>query len=291
MIIMKPKVAILISGQMRSNSLGSLDVTDDTILNSINNNFINHTFKAKYEYDIFFSVDVINQTKVNIAFGENVKNINITETGYCLNPIQQNIPAYNHFEEKYLKTEFNGNDTHLQALYQYYRLYTCYNMAKNFENNNRKYDYFVRIRPDVIVTQDINILFNILETTSFKIITEHEQIIICKSEMEDIFKFIDYYGYFTDNVSEINAIEHSLLFRHYFRGYKKDITDSNKLYNFCPETQIVRYINLIIKSKDLDFENTFFGITYPSFNLIYRGNGVYGYYYDTSGIFKPYDSI
>ena len=46
---------------------------------------------------------------------------------------------------------------------------------------------------------------------------------------------------------------------------------------FSPERQILDYVFMIITKKHKNFNDIFLGITYPSFNLLYRGNGSYGY--------------
>jgi hypothetical protein len=76
----KKNIAILFSGQIRSNSLSLNNNNNDLILNSMNINFINNDFKSKYNYDIFISSDEINVDKTMNYFENNVKNIFLSDT-------------------------------------------------------------------------------------------------------------------------------------------------------------------------------------------------------------------
>ena len=266
---MKKRVAILYSGQIRSNSLNPNYSTDNTILESTSNFLLNDEFKSKYEYDVFFSVDNININKVTAFFGDNLKNIHITETNFYLHPIENTISNYEYFYEKYLKTDFQGCLNHINALYQYYRLYCVYNLLYNYQlQTNTTYDYLIRIRPDSRIMQDIMPLFNILETTNTQIITEHEQLCIMKNSMKDLFKLIEYYGDY--NKSVINNNMYNFLSR-------AELLNNDYIYKFCPEKQFIDHIYFILNNNNFNPTDSFIGIHYPSYTLLYREDGTYGY--------------
>lgn len=272
---------------MRANSLNPHYTNDNIILEATSKYFINDEFKNKYEYDVFFSVDSIDIGKAICYFGEeHLKNIHITETDWFLYPIEDNLlNNYSHYHNEYLlNNDFKNCDNHIQALYQYYRMYHSYNLLENHkQKNNIEYDYLVRIRPDIRLMQDIMPLFHILETTNKKIIMEHEQLCILKYDLRDMFKLINYYGFFKTQINEN-------IFKHFIKQPSDMLID--EICRFCPEKQFIEYLYYIIKNKNLIFKEVFTGITYPSYNLLYRGNGIYGYVnYDSQLDWIPYNNI
>ena len=72
---MKKRVGIIYSGQMRTNSLNPDYTNDNIILEATQKYFLNDEFKNKYDYDVFFSVDIINEEKAKEYFGDNLKNM------------------------------------------------------------------------------------------------------------------------------------------------------------------------------------------------------------------------
>ena len=96
----KKRIAILYSGQMRSNSLSDGYINDNVILDETKKFFLNKQFNEKYDYDVFFSVDNINTEKATQFFGEHLKNIHITETNWFMNPIQYNLADYQEIYDK-----------------------------------------------------------------------------------------------------------------------------------------------------------------------------------------------
>jgi len=281
----KKKIAILYSGQMRSNSLSDSYTNDNIILDETKKFFLNKQFYEKYDYDVFFSVDDINIEKTKQFFGEHLKNIHITETNWVMTPIQYNFANYQEIYDKYMQIDFQNCINHSHAVYQYYRLYCAYKLAKDYESKkNNIYDYYVRIRPDIRLMQDTNVLFDIIETSSKEIIMEHEQLCIISNKYENFFDFVYYYGFSTNPVDL-----YSYIYNHYTkgRGMAEDI-----ISRFAPERQILDYVFMIIRQKHDNFTDVFLGITYPSFNLLYRGNGSYGYVtYEEYQANGPYHSI
>jgi hypothetical protein len=285
---MKKRIAIIFAGQIRSNSLSDNYTSDNIIIDSLKEYFLNNEFNEKYDYDVFISTDNINIEKAKLFFGDNLKNIYFYETKWFLNEIEEDIIEYNFFKEKYLKTDFGDYPNHIEALYQYYRIYCGYLLSKDYEKkNNIKYDYYVRIRLDIRLMQDLNSLFDIIETTNKKIIIEHEMLVIISKEFEEIFNFINYYGYFTDDIHTFDS-----KYSYYVRDFHRVNQDTNNKYvKFSPERQVLDYIEMIIIKNNKNFEEIFLGITYPSFSAMYRGNGNYGYLYNDIDLFKPYQSI
>jgi hypothetical protein len=280
---MKKKIAVIFSGQMRLNSLGNSN--DSTILDSYNKYFFNNLFKETYEYDVYFSVDQINIEKTKKYFGSNLKNINITEISYFINK-PDNIKDYDYFHKKYVNRDFKGCESHLHEIYQYYRMYCGYKMAKYHEKND-KYDIYIRIRPDSRIMQDINILLNEIEKGK-KIICEHEQLCILTNEIEEMFNLIDNYGNYGSLNPEENIKRYKHLQRHELPSDGKFNTD--KIMMFCPEKQFMDHVFYVLNKNNIS-EHLFLGLVYPSFNLLYRGNNNYGYYDNDVNHFVPFSSI
>lgn len=283
--MIKKRIAIIYSGQMRSNSLSDNYTNDNIILEATVKNFLNNTFNEKYDYDVFFSVDSINIEKAKLFFSDHLKNVHITETNVLMEPITHSFIDFQKIYNKYMQIDFENCMNHSHALYQYYRLNCAYLLSKDYEEkNNIRYDYYVRIRPDIRLMQDINPLFNIIETTNKKIIFEHEQLCIFSNKFEEIFNFINYYGFFNNSIVNFNIFYN-------FKSREIQFAPDN-IMRFSPERQIMEYVNYIINKYDMNFEEIYLGITYPSFNLLYRGNNIYGYVtYNENEKWHPYDSI
>ena len=285
---MKKRVAILFSGQMRTNSLNPT-FSDTTILDSLDKYLFNNNFKTTYEYDVFFSVDTIDLDKTKNFFGEHLKNVHLTETDWYMNPVKNTIPEYTFFHDKYLKSNFRNCPSYVYAIYQYYRMYAVYNMCKNYQLEEQiKYDYFVRIRPDIRVMQDIMLLFYRFETSHIKISMEHEQICVVTPELEDMFNLINFYGEYTDPF-------YSNLDRYKFMTMSGHHQEEDVML-FSPEKQFVDHVySLLYKNKIKD--EYFLRINYPSFGLLYRGDNKYGYidysYHvnDPHYVWRPFTTI
>jgi hypothetical protein len=284
--MIKKRVAILYSGQIRTNSLNDNYTADTIILDSVKEFFLNGTFNEKYDYDVFFSTNSMNIEKAKTFFGEHLKNIHLTEQNWYMNPIRYITIPFSEIYQKYMETtDFDGCEHSSHHVHQFYRLYCAYKLAKDYEfKNNVTYDYYVRIRPDSRLMQDVNPLFHIMETTSKEIIMEHDHLCIVNKNYEEFFQFIFYYGFFTKPVD----IYH-WLYSHYT---KERCMPEDSISRFCPERQIIEYVYMIIAQKKQHFHDVFLGITYPSFNLLYRGDGLYGYgSYEEYMEKYPYDKI
>jgi hypothetical protein len=272
---MKPRIAILFNGQMRANSLNPEYKSDTLILDSIAKYFINDEFKSKYEYDIFISTDNnIDIKHTNAFFGNNLKNIHIIETDWYLHECRHSIPEYKYYHDKYINIDFKGYNNCVESLYSLYRLYDAYNLMKNYiMDTNTQYNYIIQIRPDLRLMKNFVPLFNILDTTNIQVIAEHAHIIILKYKVREILEIIKYMGTYTESRStKIN------IYNYLCRG---DPSDGNRdEYIFAPEKQILDHIYAVLSINNYNFYNSFIGITYPSFHVLYRGNGVYGHVYN-----------
>jgi hypothetical protein len=280
---MKKRVAVVYSGQTRSNGLNPKYTHDNWILESTNQFLLTKEFQETYEYDVFFSVDTIDVEKTKDFFGEHLKNIHLTETNWFMNPIATSIPPYQPFYDKYCSTDFNGCQTHIHGVYPYYRLFCAYHLMKD---TNVSYDYVIRIRPDLRWMQDIMPLLKRIESDDkLHLIMEHDHFYIADRMFDPLLKFIERIGTFTTEVEVRNPI------------FKHLLKDADEMYldhvtRFCPERQLLEYIQEIITEHNLTFKDAFLGIMYPSHYLIYRGYGQYGYAeYHENNKWTPYQRM
>jgi len=259
---MKKRVAILYSGQTRCNGLNSTYTHDDFILESTKKYLLNDEFKETYDYDVFFSVDTLDVQKARELFGEHLKNIHFTETNWCMNPVP--ILSYQGFYDKYCSTDFKHCDNHIHGLYQYYRLYCVYQLL------DTEYDYYIRIRPDLRLMMNLMPLLHRLESDEkLHLIMEHDHLFLTDRLFVPLFKFIEKIGSFTEEVDVHNPI-----FKHLVKGGS---LTCDKTTRFCPERQLVEYVREIVQNNDMQWNEAFLGIIYPSYYLMYRGLGQYGY--------------
>ena len=284
---MKPRVAILYSGNMRANSLNPSFTKDNLILDATKKYLLNNDFINKYDYDVFFSVDDLHLEKATTYFGENLKNVHLTEKNWYLKPLTNCTPDFSIYHKQFLENDFQGKNTHEYAIYQYYRLYCAYNMMKEYQTEaNIKYDFIVRIRPDIRLMQNVMPLFNMLENTDYLIFSEHEQLCIVKYELHEMFNFIKYIGSFNESISAKRYV-----YKHYMRTSQGDmpLDDHNLMYS--PEKQFMDNVYYTILQLNKEFSKSFIGVAYPSYNLLYRENGTYGYIPDTHPIYSNPDHI
>lgn len=215
----------------------------------------------------------------------------MTEIDWYMNPIEDDILDYSHYHSKFLNNDFQGCDNFEHSLYQYYRMYCGYNLLKNYQKqNNVTYDYLVRIRPDIRLMQDVMPLFTILETTNKKIIMEHEQLCILKYELEEMFYFVNCMGTYKCSLWE-NMQRYTFLSR-------DGLNYPDKIWKFAPEKQFVDYVYDFLTHKEMNYFDVLVGITYPSFNLLYRGNNEYAYidnnhpiYHNPNYVWEPFTNI
>ena len=271
---------------MRANSLNPSFIKDNIILDATKKHLLNNDFINKYDYDVFFSVDSIDVQKATDFFGENLKNIHLTEKNWYLRTPKESITDYSIYHKKFLANDFKGKETHETGVYQYYRLYCAYNMMKEYQTEtNTTYDFVVRIRPDIRLMQNVMPLFNILEKTDCLILSEHEQLCIVKYELHEMFDFIKYIGSYNESIYAKRYI-----YNHYTRkehGGEFGLDDHTLMYS--PEKQFMDNVYYAILKLNKDFNKSFTGIAYPSYNLLYRENGKYGYIDDSHPIYNNPD--
>jgi hypothetical protein len=150
----RKKIAILFSGQMRTNSLGTNTTNNNLIVDSISKHIINDELKNKYDYDVFISTDNTQIHKCKDFFGKNLKNIHCFDINFFMNNIKNQIPSYNKLFHLYMNRNYNNYSIYPNTVWQFYRLYDCYNMMCNYQSVNN-YDYIIRARLDTVFQKNI----------------------------------------------------------------------------------------------------------------------------------------
>jgi hypothetical protein len=150
----RKRIAILFSGQMRTNSLGINISNNDNIINSISKYILNDELKNKYDYDVFISTDNAQIHKCKDFFGNNLKNIHCFDINYLMNNVENKITSYNKLFHLYVNRNYNNYRIYPNTVWQFYRLYDCYNMMCNYESINN-YDYIIRARLDTVFKKNI----------------------------------------------------------------------------------------------------------------------------------------
>lgn len=151
------KVAILFSGQIRSNQLNDQLQNDSLVNDSIQKFFLNEEFKQKYEYDIFISTDTLNIEKTKEFFGNNLKNIHLYEKGFYLHTLEDKIPSFDDFKKIYDIYDYQGKYISPGNLMQMYRILDACSLM---EAKNISYDCIVRCRLDTVFKQSLVPLFD-----------------------------------------------------------------------------------------------------------------------------------
>jgi hypothetical protein len=163
--MIKTKIAILFSGEVRENGLGYNTITElpkylkenylHDILESYEKNFFTSEFKNNVEYDIFISTDNINIEKTLDFFGkENVKNIFLYNTDYYLHNIKSNLPSVHHYINRLYEITDNKYIRYPTGILQYHKMASCFEMLTNY-TNVENYDYIIRSRLDTVYEHDI----------------------------------------------------------------------------------------------------------------------------------------
>jgi hypothetical protein len=177
--------------------------TDTHVVDSINKYFLNDEFKAKYDYDIYISTDMIDIEKTNAFFGkERIKNIYMSDNEYLLQKINYKNDTENNVA---------GRFTHQQ-----YKKYIGGEMIKQ---SNTNYDIIVYTRFDNIYTDYI---YKHIENVNKhnKLYGQHDLFAFGESEIMlyylNLYKMYDSYNFnknkkydFQDNIISKDAMYNS----------------------------------------------------------------------------------
>lgn len=142
-------IAILISGHIR-----------DCNTDNINENIINTLKSSGYNVDVFVSTWSINERRLGGAMYLDDK---VTENISKLNPVKIEIEDnkrhdFLHRYKSVILHQHMSTETCADAVSQLYKLYKCIELMRSYSNeNNKKYDIVIKIRPDIIYFNKISI--------------------------------------------------------------------------------------------------------------------------------------
>lgn len=240
-------IAILLSGQWRTNDTSSNQKTEPKINESILN-LIGKMEELNNKVDIFITADNLDLEKTHNKFGARIKNIYLFDTDHIETKIMSDhefsqetnigtkmtnyINNVKFVLENIIKEE-NTTDTTLcmydvffysRHICQYIKLYISYLMMKYYETtNNFKYDIILRIRPDTIISLTVfNVTKDMLnDIATDKYVAIYSDLFACGSN---------------DIMSMYANLVNSYGKNH---NYFKNISANNlKHWAFAPETQL-----------------------------------------------------
>jgi len=146
---MKPRIAFLYSGEIRSNSLNDTVSNNSLILDTTSTYLLNDELRTKYNYDIFISTNTIDISAAYVYFGESLKNIHLYEKKFYQKPVEKEIPEYEIFRQRYATYNYDGKWVSKGNLWQMYRILDVANLMENYiASTNTSYDLIVRCRLD-----------------------------------------------------------------------------------------------------------------------------------------------
>jgi hypothetical protein len=159
----KHRIIFLFSGQSR-NSPFSFNVTNQSeqILKSYNDFIFTDEFKSEYDYKIYISTDDVHLENTITYFShDKIGNIHLHNTGFYLKPADPIADVNTHLD-KYNKKDWSYYEKYDNSIFQHYKLLDCYNLYKG---DCIQSDYIIRIRLDVIITDNIINLLNLFKST------------------------------------------------------------------------------------------------------------------------------
>lgn len=250
---MKKRVAIIYSGQIRTNSLNP-NPRDNQVLESLQKYLLNDEFKAKYDHDVFISTDDINIEKAYQFFGPALKNIAFWEKGTFLNPISRHVTPHEPLYTRFRNKDFGWLNPYAEQYHQYYRAYLACEMVRDYQAKTEvKYDYFIKLRPDIRLKKNLLPIFEQLDGGK-KAFMEHNLLEIMSFEFFDLLWYLaNFYGEYTQWVGDGHNI-------------------NGEYPNFCPmdcisiryasEMQVTNCLYGLMRRKNYDPSEHFFGSDY-----------------------------
>ena len=246
------KIAILISGEIRTNSLGY--GKNKSFCDSFKKYIMNDKILNEYEISIFFVTDKICLFKAKKFFGNYLKKILTLDTDNIKEPLnlEELIDKYNNYYN------FRKNNNNLYPIvshprpsyvYMFYKLYCAYILMTEYEKeNNFKFDIIIKIRPDFYISNDICEQIKNIENKNKYLIMCWDWGYIANNEFNEyICKLIFNYGkYNYGDIIHDKKILNSLGFNNY--------NEASKIWSCwseSPEVQLIEYIIEYINANNI----------------------------------------
>jgi hypothetical protein len=153
------KIAILISGQIRNNSLGK--GTNTQFVDTFNQYFLNTDLTENYEINIFLAVDKALPEKIYSYFGNYLKSHIFLDENDIKEPInlEESIDNYISFYKlrRSQKEKFPlETPPRQEQVYALYKRYCAYYLMKEYEElMTFQHDFIIWVRPDCFFTHSV----------------------------------------------------------------------------------------------------------------------------------------
>ena len=260
----KKKIAILITGEIRSNSLGTGSNT--TFVDTFKKNVLNNDVLNNYDINIFFVTDKIDKNKAHEYFGEYLKDLLQVSFQDIDEPLNLDILISNYLN--YYNYRKNNPElfpiviaSRQTYVYTFYKLYVAYKLMKDYETKNLfKHDYILRMRPDSSLETNFYHDIVSLEKNNYEIMFSWDLAYFGKYDIiTHICNLIHIYGKY--NYGEIN---HDVNYtRNILNGHNLDYLNLSTLWNCwseSPEVQLVEHILSYCYKNNIDCKqlNPFF---------------------------------
>lgn len=180
--VLKKNICFLFTGELRKNSLGIKNNTDNRIINSYKEYVFTDKFKEKYNYKIFISCDNINIDKtINFFDKKFIGNIHTLDNDYYYYPISQKINNIDFYKNKYKNNNFNNCIIYPRSIDQQYKILDAYNLYKVQQLN---FDFIIKVRLDTVFNHDVCEKINKLENNKdLQIIMQWDKYAIGKPDI------------------------------------------------------------------------------------------------------------
>ena len=247
------KIAILITGLMRTNSLA--DGTNTSFETTFKQYFLNNEITDNYEVNIFLVTDKANDVKVYNYFGNYLKGFvmqdydnhdDILDSSNC---VKKYLECYNYRKNNPDKFPIVAHPRS-EVMYISYRLYFAYLLMNNYENkHNIKYDYIIRLRTDSSFRQIYNSIKILDDDNNKHILINWDLGFLGRYDiMVHICKLIFKYGEY--NYGEIKHDE--LIVSKLGCAIYLNLSKNWNCWSESPEVQLFEHILNYIYEKNLD---------------------------------------
>lgn len=302
---MKKNVAVLISGQSRSNVLGGGN--NEGFINTFKKHLCNNEVFQEYNINIFFVTDKINKEKTIEYFGENLKGLlqlsceTIDEESEIdLNKLIENYLEFYKYRksnpEKYPSTTCSKEG----QVCKFYKVYLAYRLMIKYEKiKNIQHDYILSMRPDVIINDSFLNYIKPLENNNLELYFNWDAAYLGRYDiMSHICKLVFCYGKY--NYGDIkHNVEYTrrILYPNNPNSGKNELVDylnwNTELWpgwEESPEVQLVEHTLDYIYKNNIDFNKLLTGSAFTTFmpdRLLYLSDDSNNSKQNISGIIIP----
>ena len=259
-------LCVLITGQMRTNILSGEELTTKDITDHMNLNIFNDYMKDNFNYDVFIASDSIDIEQTKEFFGDKLNNVCLTKKSWIdpnnstpdfyLKEIDRKIPPIEYFLDLYETYDLTNYDSYKYQVYQFYRLLTCFNLVEDYT----KYDYILKIRPDIIYKSNFSEKFEYLNNNDeCQLIGITDLFAIGRSDiMKHYCELVYKFGSYNKDLKNYNIIDDNLIESIFFNdpdtkrwAFSPEIQLACHLYEYC-ETNKLNISNVLKKGYDFE---------------------------------------